>query len=451
MQHGLLVYSPILLAVVYVLWRQGVPHSRRPLAGLGLAIIAGHLALHAASGARWGIDGPRFQHDLIPILAWFGAVALRRSRELDGKPEPGTSRERLGAPSQFLRARGSLGARFDRRRLHRSAEDGPVPLGARSVLPGMGSAPPAAVPRTARARRRRPSEADSEAATAAAGGARLSARIRDLPHGVRSATVRRHECSLAPPRCPLRRPRHRRNSPGHGRRNSRSSTSSFFSPRHPRRPADRRAQRAGERDAVVIVEGETDRRGRRRGAPDARPRDARPRRRDADAGTRRRALAPAHHGRRLPDRPSQALLGLQGVAWPQGGAGQPARRLDDAAHRRRRRRRLRRDRSAQGDRRRPLPRAADHRRRALSLDDRRRRRHQLPRPRGPRRRRRPHRRRRRRGAQGRARGDQVRQRLGEAPGDRGVHVGRRPPARTSTSPPKSCGSRSTRRSATVSR
>lgn len=81
MQHGLLVYSPILLAVVYVLWRQGVPHSRRPLAGLGLAIIAGHLALHAASGARWGIDGPRFQHDLIPILAWFGAVALRRSQE----------------------------------------------------------------------------------------------------------------------------------------------------------------------------------------------------------------------------------------------------------------------------------------------------------------------------------------------------------------------------------
>ena len=81
MQHGLLVYSPILLAVVYVLWRRGVPHSRRPLAGLGLAIIAGHLALHAASGARWGIDGPRFQHDLIPILAWFGAVALRRTQD----------------------------------------------------------------------------------------------------------------------------------------------------------------------------------------------------------------------------------------------------------------------------------------------------------------------------------------------------------------------------------
>ncbi len=80
MQHGLLVYSPILLAVVYVLWRQGVPDSRRPLAGLGLAIIAGHLVLHAASGARWGIDGPRLQHDLIPILAWFGAVALRRTQ-----------------------------------------------------------------------------------------------------------------------------------------------------------------------------------------------------------------------------------------------------------------------------------------------------------------------------------------------------------------------------------
>lgn len=86
MQHGLLVYSPILLAVVYVLWRRGVPHSQRPLAGLALAIIAGHLALHAASGARWGIDGPRFQHDLIPILAWLGAVALRRTRDSTATP-----------------------------------------------------------------------------------------------------------------------------------------------------------------------------------------------------------------------------------------------------------------------------------------------------------------------------------------------------------------------------
>ena len=81
MQHGLLVYSPILLVVVYVLLRRGVPESRRPLAGLGLTIIVGHVVLHAASGARWGIDGPRFQHDLIPILAWFGAVALRRTQE----------------------------------------------------------------------------------------------------------------------------------------------------------------------------------------------------------------------------------------------------------------------------------------------------------------------------------------------------------------------------------
>jgi hypothetical protein len=78
-RHGLLVYSPILLAVALALWRRGLPHSRRPLAALGLAIVAGHLTLHAASGADWGIDGPRFQHDLIPILGWFGALAFRRS------------------------------------------------------------------------------------------------------------------------------------------------------------------------------------------------------------------------------------------------------------------------------------------------------------------------------------------------------------------------------------
>jgi len=81
MHHGLLVYSPILLAAGYILLRHGVPESRRPLAVLGAVLVLGHLGLHAASGADWGADGPRFQHDLVPILAWFGALALRRHRD----------------------------------------------------------------------------------------------------------------------------------------------------------------------------------------------------------------------------------------------------------------------------------------------------------------------------------------------------------------------------------
>lgn len=80
--HGLLVYSPILLAVGYLLLRRGLPAPRRPLARLGLIVVAGHLVLHAAAGAFWGPDGPRLQHDLVPLLAWFGAVAVRRQREL---------------------------------------------------------------------------------------------------------------------------------------------------------------------------------------------------------------------------------------------------------------------------------------------------------------------------------------------------------------------------------
>lgn len=80
--HGLLVYSPVLLAAGYALLRYGVPGSRRPLAVLGSILVLGHLGLHAASGAQWGPDGPRLQHDLVPILAWFGAVAIRRQREL---------------------------------------------------------------------------------------------------------------------------------------------------------------------------------------------------------------------------------------------------------------------------------------------------------------------------------------------------------------------------------
>ena len=106
--HGLLVYSPILLAVAYVLLRHGVPESRRPLAVLGSVLLLGHLGLHAAAGAVWGPDGPRLQHDLVPLLAWFGALALRRLGELDALGAPGTPPERLEAPRRKFRPGSAL-------------------------------------------------------------------------------------------------------------------------------------------------------------------------------------------------------------------------------------------------------------------------------------------------------------------------------------------------------
>ena len=112
--------------------------------------------------------------------------------------------------------------------------------------------------------------------------------------------------------------------------------------RAPRRPPHRRDERHGPPRRGGGDRGRADRRGRRPRAPRRRPRGDRPRRRDAPARSHRRALASPDRRRRLPGRPPARLLGVQGPARPQGRPGQPARRLDDAAHRRRRRRLLRR-------------------------------------------------------------------------------------------------------------
>ncbi len=80
--HGLLVYSPLLFWVAWVLLRRGVPPERRSLAGLAVVLAIGHLLLCAASSAEWGAEGPRFQHDVMPLLAWLAALAVRRSREI---------------------------------------------------------------------------------------------------------------------------------------------------------------------------------------------------------------------------------------------------------------------------------------------------------------------------------------------------------------------------------
>lgn len=87
-RHGLLLYSPILFAVIYLLLRHGVASTRKPLVLLATVVVTGHLALHAASGAKWGPDGPRLQHDAIPILAWLGAVSVRRKLERTAPSKP---------------------------------------------------------------------------------------------------------------------------------------------------------------------------------------------------------------------------------------------------------------------------------------------------------------------------------------------------------------------------
>jgi hypothetical protein len=76
---GWLVYSPIVLAIACAFAVRGVPGDRRRLAALAAAIVAGHvlyynLRLH---GIGMGAPGPRLFTDVVPWVAWLGALALR--------------------------------------------------------------------------------------------------------------------------------------------------------------------------------------------------------------------------------------------------------------------------------------------------------------------------------------------------------------------------------------
>lgn len=99
--RGLLVFSPVLIWVVLVLLRFGVPPARRPVALLAASVIALQTALYATWPMWWGGGsyGPRLLTDLVPYLAWLGALAVavvsdgaRRSA-----PEPGSRRILLAA------------------------------------------------------------------------------------------------------------------------------------------------------------------------------------------------------------------------------------------------------------------------------------------------------------------------------------------------------------------
>ena len=86
--RGLLAFSPVLALVVWVLVRRGAPRARRPLLGLAVAVVTIHLALYAGWRLWWGgaTYGPRLFTDLVPILAWLGALAWRAEREAAPAP-----------------------------------------------------------------------------------------------------------------------------------------------------------------------------------------------------------------------------------------------------------------------------------------------------------------------------------------------------------------------------
>jgi hypothetical protein len=80
-EHGLLVFSPVLLAVAWVLARRGVAPDRRGAAGVSLALVAIYLIFHCWRARWWGAGsiGPRFLCDLTPFLVWLSAHAWRRA------------------------------------------------------------------------------------------------------------------------------------------------------------------------------------------------------------------------------------------------------------------------------------------------------------------------------------------------------------------------------------
>ena len=81
--RGLLVFSPVLLLVPAVLARTGVPATRRAPAALAAALVGAHLLLYASWPMWWGGGsyGPRLLTELVPLLAWLGALAVRAARE----------------------------------------------------------------------------------------------------------------------------------------------------------------------------------------------------------------------------------------------------------------------------------------------------------------------------------------------------------------------------------
>jgi hypothetical protein len=68
--------------VPLALARHGVPAARRAPLAWATALLGAHLALYAGWRLWWGgaTFGPRLLTDLVPVLAWIAALALRAAR-----------------------------------------------------------------------------------------------------------------------------------------------------------------------------------------------------------------------------------------------------------------------------------------------------------------------------------------------------------------------------------
>jgi hypothetical protein len=106
-EHGLLVFSPVLLVIFWVLARRGIAPDRRGTAAVSIAVVAVYLAFHCSRVRWWGAgsNGPRFLCDVTPFLVWLGAHAWRRARAgmPTATPAESPARSSVGAPSGAVR------------------------------------------------------------------------------------------------------------------------------------------------------------------------------------------------------------------------------------------------------------------------------------------------------------------------------------------------------------
>jgi len=79
--HGLFVFSPVLIAVVLALLVRGLAAERRAFAILSVTISVVYVLFYATRRSWWGpgTEGTRFLTDVTPCLAWLGAHAWARA------------------------------------------------------------------------------------------------------------------------------------------------------------------------------------------------------------------------------------------------------------------------------------------------------------------------------------------------------------------------------------
>ena len=92
--RGLVAFTPALVVVGWALVRHGVPRVRRAPLALAVALVAAHLAVYSMWQRWWGGEtyGPRLLADLVPLLAWCAAVAVRARLEDVRPPVSGFGR-----------------------------------------------------------------------------------------------------------------------------------------------------------------------------------------------------------------------------------------------------------------------------------------------------------------------------------------------------------------------